>query len=155
MQEPGINFCDFKYLLNGHQTAPERLTDDKYPLVIDPVHARADFLITAFPQVRHHQGRYLHFNGTYSFHHSGLKGIRDCHYLAGGLHLGTQGMVSINKFIKRPAWEFHNTVIKGRLKTGNRFSGNGIFDFVQPVTYCDFRGNLGDWIAGRLGSKCG
>ena len=84
-----------------------------------------------------------------------LEAVVDGHDLAGRLHLGAEGVVGINELIERPARELDDAVVERRLKARLGLAGNGVRDFVQTVADRDFRGDLCNRVAGRLGSQRG
>ena len=82
-----------------------------------------------------------------------FKAVADGHDFAGGFHLGAQGSLSINKFVKGPAREFDNNVVNHGFKTGRRLAGDVIDDFIEAKAHGDQRGHFGDGITRRLGGQ--
>ncbi len=93
------------------------------------------------------------FQGTERLHQGAFKVIADAHYLSGSFHLRGQRTLGCNKFVKRQPWNFYDTIIQHRLKTGISLAGYGIFDFIQRIAHRNFCRHLGNRIAGGFGSQ--
>ena len=89
------------------------------------------------------------------FHQRRLKGGRDGHHLAGGLHLRAQAAAGAGELVKGPFGELDHDVIHRRLKAQERHAGVGVPDFIQRVAQRQPRGDLGDGIARGLAGQGG
>ncbi len=88
-----------------------------------------------------------------SLHYSLFKGRGDGHYLASSLHLSAECTLCIYEFIKGPFREFDYNIIECRLEAGICCARNGIFYFIEVITYCKLCSDLSDRIACCLGRK--
>ena len=95
------------------------------------------------------------FQRTDCLHQSALKIVTDTHDLTGGFHLGSQGSLCRDKFIKWQAGDFHHAIIQRRLKTGIGFLCDCVFNLVQGIAQSDFCRHLCDGVAGSLTCQCG
>ncbi len=82
-----------------------------------------------------------------------LKCSADGHGFTHGFHGRGEYVVGFGKFFKRPARNFHHTVINGRFKTGHGFAGDIIGDLIQGVPDCKLGCNFGNGKARGLGGK--
>ena len=94
------------------------------------------------------------FKRTYCLEQRTFEITIDAHDFACRLHLRTERTVCIHELIKRPAWEFHDTVVKCGFETCFRFLSDRVRDFIERIADGNFCGDLGDGIASCLGSKC-
>ena len=90
------------------------------------------------------------FQGLDSFQEALLKGAAHGHDLAGGLHLGGEGVGAVFKFIKGETGNLGDHIVQGRLKAGR---GVDELDFIQAHAHGDFGGNPGNGVAGGLGGQ--
>ena len=153
-QEPSINLGDGIDFVNGYATA-HSFGDNEATLIIDIFNFSANFFVAQCLQLRHFQVSQADFQATHSLQHGGFHGALNSHNFAGSLHLGAQGAVGGNKFIKGPTGEFQNDVVDGGLEASLGLLGNSVFDFVQIIAHSNLTGNLCDRIAGCLGSQSG
>ena len=91
---------------------------------------------------------------AHRLHQCRLKACADCHYLAGGFHLGAELSADSRKLVKRPFGKFDHHIVQRRLEAGAGFARDVVPDFVQRVAERDFCGDLGNRISGRLAGKC-
>ena len=73
-----------------------------------------------------------------------FKGSAHAHGLAGGLHLGAQGVVGIGEFVEGETGHLGDHIVKGRFEGG---AGIGKADFIQGHADTDFRGYPGDGVS--------
>ena len=151
-EEPLVNHGDAVDLIQGD--APlDGLVHHKNPLVVAVVEQPMDFLIGVGSQLGHGEGVQLQLNGADRLHHGLLEIDADGHHLAGGLHLGAQGALAVDKFIKGPFGEFDHQIVDSGFKAGVGGAGHRIENLVQGVADGNFGGNLGDGIASGFGSQ--
>ena len=81
-----------------------------------------------------------------------LKIGTDAHDLAGGLHLGAEGVGGVGEFVKGEAGEFGDDVIEARLN-GGRAAGDG--NLLQGHAHGDLGRDAGNGIAAGLGGEGG
>ena len=155
MQEEGVHRGDLVDLVNGHDTAAQRLADVEQALVVRAGDTLLDFRIGLLLDMRGDHALELDLAAADRLHQRALKRVVDCHDLAGRFHLGAKRVVRIDELVKRPARELDHAVVDGRLEAGLGLAGDGVGDLVQAVADRDLGGHLGDRVAGRLGSQCG
>src|SRR5580700_1213237 len=78
-----------------------------------------------------------------------FKRSADGHHFADAFHLGAEDGLRAGEFFELPAGNFDDYVIDGRFKTGGRFAGDVVLDFVQKIADGELRGDFGD------GKSCG
>ena len=83
----------------------------------------------------------------------GFKRPVNRHDFSGGLHLSADCPVASREFVERPSRYLYDTVIQGRLESGQRLRGNSVGDFVQSFAYGDFGCDPRNWVSGGLGRK--
>ena len=88
-------------------------------------------------------------------HKRRFKARRDRHDLARRLHLRAESAGGADKLIKRPLGELDDNIVKSRLKAGAGLAGDVVLYLVKGIAESDFRGDLRDGIAGRLGREGG
>ncbi len=62
-----------------------------------------------------------------------LEGAADGHGFANRLHCRTQHRLAATEFFEIKPWQFDNTVVDGRLKTGRRHFCDVVFEFIQCI----------------------
>ena len=155
MQEEGVHGGDLVDLLDGHDAAAQRLADVEQALVVRAGDALLDLRVGLGLDVRGDHALELDLAAAHGLHQRALEAVVDGHDLAGGLHLGAEGVVRIHELVKRPARELDHAVVDGRLEAGLGLFGDRVGDLVQTVADRDLGGHLGDRVAGRLGSQRG
>ena len=119
--------------------SPQGFRYDEDALIIDTGQILFDAGIVPTVHFFHVQAVHADFQGADSLQERPLEGTVYAHDLAGGLHLGTQGLICVHEFIEGPAGELHHTVVQGRLEASLGLLRDRIGDFIQAVT----DGNLG------------
>ena len=153
VEEPIVNLRDVVDFVNRGHAAAQGFGDDKDAFIVDAGKILLDAGIVPFVHLVHVQAVYADFQGTDSFEESAFKVAVDAHDLARGLHLRAERMVSVDEFIKRPAREFDDAVVEGRLEAGFRLLCDSIRDFIERVADGDFCGDFRDRIARSLRSE--
>ena len=151
VQEETVDLCNVKDLIHG-QTLFQGFKNSEEPAVILQGKAFTDRRIRQRRRIQRVQGD---FRTADSFHQGFLKTLADGHYLAGGLHLGTQAAGRSVELIERPLREFDDDIIDGRLKAGTGFTGNVVGDFIQGIAERQARGDLCNRITGCLAGQRG
>ena len=100
----------------------------------------------------HVQMPHADLQGTDALEQALLQGAAQAHGLAGGLHLGTQGVAGVGKLIEREPGHLGDDIIDGRLVAGR---GGGQQDLIQIQAHADLGGDPGNGIAGGLGGQGG
>ena len=93
------------------------------------------------------------FQGTDGFHKRAFKVIADTHNFSGSFHLCGKGSLGADKFVKGQPGDLYHAVVQHRFKAGISLACDSVFDLIQRVAQGDLRRNLGNGIAGRLGSQ--
>ena len=79
-----------------------------------------------------------------------LKAAANTHNLAYGLHLQAEAAVSAFKLVKIPARNFHDHIVKRRLKVGRRGLGDLVVELVERVANRQLRRDFGNGVARSL-----
>ena len=87
------------------------------------------------------------FQRTDGLHESAFKIGADTHDLSCGLHLGAQGALCADEFVKGQPWHLYHAVVQHGLKAGICFLCNRISDFVQGISQGDLGSYLGNGIS--------
>ncbi len=153
-EEEPVNFCHVIYFIDA-VSAVQCFGNYKYPFVVGIFQGIPD--VPAAPG-----GDFLHaqmivqpdIQGIDRLQQGFLKSPTDGHDFSGGFHLGSQGAVGGDEFIKRPSWHLGYHIIQCRFKAGTCVSGHGIFNFVQIQPHGDFTGYPRDGVTGGFGCQC-
>ena len=156
MQEEDVHRGDLVDLVNGH-VMPRRRASQMWNRRWSSVRATPFFLlgVRLLLDARRDHAVQLDLTAANGLHQRALKGVVDGHNLAGGLHLGAEGVVRVNELVKRPARELDNAVVEGRLEAGLGLAGDGVRDLIQTIADRDLCRYLCNRVAGCLGSQCG
>ena len=150
VQEEHVHCGDVVNLLNGHDAAAQSLADVEQTLVVRAGHALLNLGVRLLLDVRGDHAVQLDLTAADSLHQCALKAVVDGHNLAGGLHLGAEGVVRVNELVKRPARELDNAVVERRLEACLGLAGNGVGDLIQTIADCNLCGYLCNRVAGCL-----
>ena len=107
-----------------------------------------DLLRAELFKVGQGQGVHAQLDRGDGFHQRMLEVVADGHDLAGGHHLGAEGLVRIDELVKRPFRVFDDDVVERRFKAGAGLAGDVVGDLVEGVAQRDLGRNLGDGVAG-------
>ena len=81
-----------------------------------------------------------------------FKGASDGHHLAHRLHRSGENGIGSRKFLESEARNLSDHVVDGRLEARRSFLGDIVRQFVEGVTDGELCRDLGNRVAGRLGS---
>ena len=154
INKPLVNHGDLVDLPIGN-IAADRLCNSPDPHIIHDCQLIHQLIRCEPRKIIGHQRIHMLFQRADRLHQGALKIRADAHDLTGRLHLRGQGSLRADEFVKRQTGNFHDAVVQHGLKARVGFFRNGIGDLVQCIPQGDFRGNLGNRIAGRLGRKRG
>ena len=98
----------------------------------------------------HMQMTHASLQGTDGLEQGFLDGAAHGHNLAGGLHLGGQGVGGVGELVKGEPGHLGDHIVQGRLEAGG---GVGQLNLVQVHTHGDFGGDPSDGVAAGLGSQ--
>ena len=149
--EPLVDFGDVMDVLHAHALG-QGLKDGEQTQVI---HGSQPLVQAAAGGVVVVQAVQLDLRAAHGLHQRGLKGMLDGHDLAGGLHLGAKLPAGPVELIKGPLGELDHHIVHRRLEAGVGFAGHVVLDFVQGIAQGDLGCDLGDGVAGGLGSQRG
>ncbi len=153
-QEEFIDLGDGVSLIHGH-ASPESFGDGKEPFVIHLADFVEHFLVGQLVQFRQIHMDQADFQTADRFQQTGFDVPFNGHDLAGGLHLGTQGMVGVDEFVERPAGNLDDTVVQGGLEAGGGLLRYSVLDFIQRITGSNLGSHFGNGISGSFGSQSG
>ncbi len=131
-QEEFINLSNFVSLVDGHATA-EGFSDGKEAFIIDKMNLGKNFFVTEGMEFRHIEVNQADFKGANGFEEPCFDVAFNGHDFARCLHLRAQGVVCLDKFVKRPARNLQYAVVQGRFKASRGLFRNGIFDFIKGI----------------------
>ena len=134
--------------------AAQGFCDNENTLIVDACKILFHARIVPFIYFGQMQPVYANLQRTCSLEDSSFKIPVNGHDFARGFHLCAECMVGKNEFVERPAWEFHNAIIKCRLEAGLGFLRDRVRDFIERIPNGNLGGNLGNRVACCLGSQC-
>ena len=139
MEEPFVHLGNLMDFINARAAPAQCFCNHEDALIVDTGQILFDAGIVPAVHFFHVQAVHADFQGADSLQERPLEGTVYAHDLAGGLHLGTQGLIRVHEFIEGPAGELHHTVVQGRLEASLCLLCDCIGDFIQAVA----DGNLG------------
>ena len=137
------------------QPFPQGFRNHPDPLVVHLFQALLQILRGQGGKIIASQAVHMLLQRADGLHQRPFKAGADAHHLAGGLHLGGEGSLGGDEFIKGQTGHFYHAVVKRRLEAGVGLSCNRVFDFIQGVAQGDLCRHLGDGVAGRLARQSG
>ena len=154
MDEPLVNLRDLMDLVNARDAAAQGFGNHEDAFIVDARKVLLDAGIIPLIHLFHMQAVHADLQRAGGLEDCSLEMAVNAHDLARSLHLRTERTVSIDKLVERPAREFDDTVIKCRLEAGFRLLGNCVGDLIERIADGNLGRNLGNRIAGSLGSQC-
>ena len=103
-------------------------------------------------ELGHVEVAHADFQRTDGLQEAFLQGSADAHDLAGGLHLGAQGVFRGGKLVEGEPGELGDYVVQAGLESGG---GVGDLDILQSHAHGDLGGDPGNGVAGGLGGQGG
>ena len=133
----------------------QRFRNPPDPHVIHLFHLLPKLTVGESAEIVGQQAVHMLFQGTNGFHQAALEVGADAHHLSGGLHLGSQGALGADEFIKWKPWHLDHTVVQHRLKACVCFFCNRVLDLIQGVAQGDLGRHLGNGVSGGLAGQSG
>ncbi len=129
VDEPTVDPGQLMDLLVGH-APPEGLRDHPDPPVVLPAQLLVQLLVGEMAKIVAHQAVHMLLQGADRLHQGALEVDADAHHLAGGLHLGPQGPLGADEFVKGQTGHLHHAVVQHGLKAGIGLPRDRVLDLI-------------------------